>query len=424
MKYFLNILLVFGFNFTFWSLVGILRVISEALRKLFYLWRVKNVPVLSRKNNLNENRVAVCMAAHNEEAVIESALEALKKIIGAEHIYVGSDASTDRTAELVRAHGANVLEITTNRGKAGALLAIINHFQLYNRYEFIVFVDADTRLRQDYLINALPFFENKKTAAVAGYARTQWKTNVFIAYRERIWFTLQTFFRFGMSSKFLNVNMIVPGFASIYRTRVLRCLDLARPGLVIEDYNLTFELHKKKLGLIAHSPTVTGYTEDPDNFKSYVKQISRWNLGFWQTVRVHGFWPSVFWLMLSLYLAEVILTGFVFLWLPVFMLGCLATVFLSLFSLVSASVLSLALIGLEWFVFVIALDFIYTLITSLMRNRPEMLFYSPLMLFFRWLDAYYLFAGLILSFKIKSTGAWQSPARWGNNGKTQNTINN
>ena len=51
-----------------------------------------------------------------------------------------------------------------------------------------------------------------------------------------------------------NVVSIVPGFASMYRTRILGRHRHRAPGLAIEDYNMTFEVHAKNLGRIAFHP--------------------------------------------------------------------------------------------------------------------------------------------------------------------------
>ena len=418
-KILLIICLVFGFSFTFWSLVGLIRLLSESAKKNFLGRETKLTcskktaapNFIDRFTPSTGNKVAVCMAAFNEESIIADSLQALKKIIAPAHIYVSSDGSVDRTAELARAEGCQVLEISANHGKADALVAAINHFRLCENYDFILFVDADTRLREDYLINGLPYFDDPKIAAVAGFARTQWQDNIFIAYRSRVWFTIQTFFRFGMTWKFTNVNMIIPGFASMYRAKALLDIDIAKPGLVIEDFNMTFELQKKKLGKIAHHQNITGYTQDPYSFKSYCKQIKRWNLGFWQTVKANGFWLSLFWVNLSVYLLEMLSAGLTFLILPSLISFSLSALFLGL---ISPEFYYWGIVILKYLLILFALDYLFTIITAIANNRPELLFYGPTMLFFRWLDAYYFFTTLFLAFntKINSNGTWQPPERW------------
>lgn len=405
-KFLLPTFLILGFSFIFWSIVGLARYGAE-----YFLRRRRKKTV---QGSLAEPgaKIAVCMAAHNEEAVIDESIAALKRIIKAEHIYIANDGSADGTSAMARAAGCKVLEIYPKRGKAAALKSLLRHFQLLKQYDFILFVDADTRLREDYLRNAAAILRDPDIAAVAGYARSEWIDNIYVAYRSRVWFVIQTFFRFGMSSKLMNVNMIVPGFASIYRSKALERINIDKPGLVIEDFNMTFELQKKKLGKIAHFSSVTGYTQDPHSFKNYCSQIRRWNLGFWQTVRANGFWPSAFWLSLSIYLAENFIASLFFLLMPVLAVFVLSVAALHSLCGVTLYFLPTALLLLKWLAVLFAVDYAFSLLAACAQNRPQILFYAPTMLFFRWLDAYYFFVGLLLAFKVKSNGEWESPDRW------------
>jgi len=419
LKIIISLIIIFGFSFMLWSMVGLLRFIIEFIARKIQRQKNGNGKTVSQtKPNLIDNHlpniseVAVVMAAHNEQAVIADSLEVLKNIISLKNVFVANDGSLDKTGEIAKAHGANVLNIYPNRGKAGALASALEHFNIYDQYQYVVLVDADTRLRADYLTNALPLFKDEQIAAVAGYARSQWKNNIFIAYRSRVWLTIQIFFRFGMSWKYTNVNMIVPGFASMYRTRVLRQINIAKQGLVIEDFNMTFELQKKKLGKIAHYPSITGYTQDPDTFLSYCHQINRWNLGFWQTVKANGIWPSFFWLNMIIYLAEIILVGFVMLIFPIFILYFVLAIIFNSYGLITPDKLAAAYVILDWLLILFVLDYCYTIITAVVNRRPALLFYGPAMLFFRWLDAYYLFTGFFLTYTTSSNGAWTPPKRW------------
>ncbi len=43
----------------------------------------------------------------------------------------------------------------------------------------------------------------------------------------------------------------------------LREINISRSGLVIEDFNMTFEVHRKRLGIVAYTPGARCSTEDP-----------------------------------------------------------------------------------------------------------------------------------------------------------------
>ena len=368
------------------------------------------------------SQVAVLLAAHNEELVIEKTLESLKGIVRADQVYVASDGSKDRTVELVQASGCNVVDIQPNKGKAGALEYALDYFDICKRYKLVLFVDADARVDRDYLDRALPFFTDPKVTAFAGYARSDWPAHrglklggYLVAYRTRLNLILQALFRFGQTWGRVSLSPIIPGFCSLYRTSILGKMEMNPKGLVIEDFNMTFEVHHKKLGRIANYPGVGALDQDPDNYADYFKQIKRWSLGFWQTVRRHGVWVSVFWMALSLFLAELLLSSVFFLSLPV-LLVIFGLVYVGAIGggfLVEGH-LSLGLYSVEFadlFFGVILADYIMTLIVAIHQQRPKIALYGLGFIFLRIVDAWIFFYTFVLAFFAKSDGRWKPPTR-------------
>jgi cellulose synthase/poly-beta-1,6-N-acetylglucosamine synthase-like glycosyltransferase len=109
--------------------------------------------------------VTVVVAAHNEEGAIGRRVEEFRDCFAAlgldGAIVVVSDGSTDRTAEVARAHGAQVVALPENQGKAAAL----NAGCAAARGEVLVFADA----RQTWAPEALGrLLENFADPAVGG----------------------------------------------------------------------------------------------------------------------------------------------------------------------------------------------------------------------------------------------------------------
>ncbi|MET0929559.1 MAG: glycosyltransferase family 2 protein, partial [Aeromicrobium sp.] len=261
--------------------------------------------------------VAVLIAARNEELVLAATLRAALKIVGPRQLFVVSDDSSDRTVEIAREHGARVMELTRNRGKAGAIQAGIRHFDLPGRFAIVMLLDADTLPAPDYLSTGLPLFNHRDVVAVAGRALTlddgRSTTRIgrlLLAHRERTYVAVQTLHKFGQAARLANAVSIVPGFASMYRTNILDQVDITAPGLAIEDYNMTFEIHTKGLGRVAFDPTrAHAYTQDPDTLRDYRKQMSRWSLGFWQTLMRHRIQARAFWVGVLLFAFEVLVSS-------------------------------------------------------------------------------------------------------------------
>lgn len=438
--------LILGVTTTFWSIVGLGRMVFFQLQSQFRPSRHRkrhwgrwgrgrrtdrqeqrsDSPATANRlvpvGRLTKNDVAVLVAAHNEELVIEETILSASSLVDRANIFVVSDGSKDATAAIVRAAGANVLELNPNRGKAGALAAGIGEFDLCERYEVVLLLDADTHLAPDYLKSALPLFDDPEVVAVAGRARTiddrasQSRFGRFIlAYRERLYVIVQVLMKFGQAAKWANAVSIVPGFASMYRTRALAHIDVTAAGLVIEDFNMTFEVHAKELGRIEFHPwAAVAHTQDPDQLGDYVKQVRRWILGFWQTVRRHRFRLSVFWVAMAVFIVELVTSSIMFL---LVIPAMVATMVAELIQAGSPDPNSWTywLSGLlqprDVLIGVLLPDYLLTILAVCLLRRPRYLLLGlgfPLM---RMLDAALCLRMLPRAFLGRSNGVWVSPTR-------------
>ncbi len=408
-----------GFNFSLWGTIGLVRLLHEKIPNFSFLSSLERKKIPKRKHRFTAKKVAAIVPAHNEELVIAKTIKSLLPLVPNTNIFIISDGSVDKTAMIARDFQVNVLELNPARGKAGALTAGIEHFELDKKFKAVIFVDADTVLPADYLDEALPFFADKDVVAIAGYARTIWNPArqkfgqiYFIAHREIVYTLSQLLLKWGQSWKYANVATIIPGFASIYRSSVLGKIDLNPPGLVIEDFNMTFEVHHKQLGRIVHSPKVSGYTQDPDNLHDYFRQVKRWDLGFWQTIRYHGLWSSKFSVSLIFFVAEVLLSSITLVFVPllfIFLLG------LSLIPETNLQIMGWLDLVVKIMIFSIWLpNIIISIIVGIIQKRPQYFYYAPFFIFLKFLDSVAFLNTLFKAFLTHSSGQWVSPSRRAN----------
>ena len=83
--------------------------------------------------------VTAVIPAYNEEHTIAGVVNCVKGIDKIQKVIVVSDGSTDRTAEIAKKCGAEVIELNENIGKGGAIKAGIDECGT----EVILFLDAD-----------------------------------------------------------------------------------------------------------------------------------------------------------------------------------------------------------------------------------------------------------------------------------------
>lgn len=425
MEVILIIFVLLGFNFTFWLIISALRFIDE---KLFQRHRPKQLDISKKekKYRIKPEEVAVVVPAYNEELVIADTIISLLSLVPEKNIFVNTYGSSDRTASIAAKLGVNVLnDETDGKAKAEKLSSTVKLLKKNYHYQYkaVLFVDADTRISPDFLIRGLPYFSDPEVVAFAGYATTLWiRSNTpfwnmfFVSYRERIYFFAQVIVKYAQTWRNTNVSPIIPGFASIYRIEILPKIDINPGGLVIEDFNMTFEVHQKKLGKIAHHPSVFAMTQDPDNFRDYARQVSRWDLGFWQTVRRHGFWDGDFSTYLIFNIVDILAGNIVFALLPlVFAISFAPILFPSLLHF--TGYLSIynyihSFVNIKVLFFgIFLLDYTMTVIVAYAQKRIEYFLFGIGYLFLRYVDSLLYILMLPKAYLVTSTGRWKSPTR-------------
>lgn len=409
-----TLVLVVGLSTLCWTTIGVGRLVVRRVR-----WA--SVAAWDGTRWVASD-VAILIAARNEELVLPGTLRAARRIVPPEQIFVVSDASTDHTAAIARAQGARVMELVRNRGKAGAIVAGLKHFDLPGRFAIVMLLDADTHPAPDYLDSGLRLFNHQQVVAVAGRAMTLADSRttglagrLLLAYRERTYVAVQTLHKFGQAARLADAVTIVPGFASMYRTHILSSVDIAAPGLAIEDYNMTFEIHAKRLGRVAFDPAAArAYTQDPDTLDEYVRQMRRWSLGFWQTIVRHRFRLRVFWAGLvvtafEVLMSSVLLVVVVPLLLVVLLSGALASVGLDPGGVLGDTgglmPVGAVLLG------VLVPDLVLTVYTAVVTRELRYLAYAPAFPALRVLDAVVCLGALRKALVGSSDGVWRSPVR-------------
>ncbi len=152
----------------FWIGVGL-------LVHTYFLYPI-SLPVLHfffslprRFGNSNKYKVSLVIAAHNEEKIIEEKirncfeLEFPKRNL---EILIGSDASSDKTNEIIRkyAQHVNLVELEERGGKASVLNRIVPQAS----GEILVFCDANTMLLKNALQKLLSHFSDPNVGCVCG----------------------------------------------------------------------------------------------------------------------------------------------------------------------------------------------------------------------------------------------------------------
>jgi cellulose synthase/poly-beta-1,6-N-acetylglucosamine synthase-like glycosyltransferase len=237
------------------------------------------------KRRIYKKKLALLLPGHNEELLIQATItSAIKAGQRVEDIYVVDDNSSDQTrAKAIELLGENNVLSVERSGKALALRKAIYHFNIIERYRWLHVADADSVFGNDYFRIYRRALTGKKHAAAVGFVQSL-RGNWISKYRAFCYTYGQHIIRrtqswFGMIS-------VLPGPITCYRTDILDQLEFESNSLT-EDFDITLQIHRKKLGGIKFIPGAINYTQDPQTLSDFCKQTARWQRGFFQCLLNH-----------------------------------------------------------------------------------------------------------------------------------------
>lgn len=182
--------------------------------------------------------IAILIPAYNEELTIGSVVLQARK--HARTVIVVNDGSKDKTSEIARAAGAEVIEHIKNEGKAAALRTGFNELKKRD-YETFVMMDGDGQhLMADIDVMIAPLLE-KKADLVIG-SRFLKKDNSIPYYRQVGQRVLNRMTNVGTSEKVTDTQS---GFRAFNR-KALDHMDFPSQGYAVEQDMI---LHCSEKGL-------------------------------------------------------------------------------------------------------------------------------------------------------------------------------
>lgn len=344
-------------------------------------------------------KLALLIAGHNEELVIEQTLRsAINAGMNPDDIYVVDDNSSDATKKIalsVIGNKDNVIKVRRS-GKGLALTKGAKKFKLAQRYEWIHIADADGGFARNYFYIFRDRL-NPKFAAATGYVRSLPSSTVgqYRVFEYTIGMELHRRFQ-----ALTHTVSVIPGPTSCFRSDVFASVNFANKSLT-EDFDVTIQIHRQKLGRIQFIPQAVAYTQDPLTLADFTKQITRWNRGVMQGIHRHkiGLRPS----RLDAYLTYQVMQNFMLLFNYAVILPYLAI------TRGSAEVLAIA------FLLDIAVLYGITLAVVARTGRRDILSAFPQIYAYRWVQLFVFmkaFWDVIIRGKYRVTeGVWGTAGR-------------
>jgi cellulose synthase/poly-beta-1,6-N-acetylglucosamine synthase-like glycosyltransferase len=264
--------------------------------------------------------VTVIVPAYNEEDGIADTLEALaRQTARPERVIVVDDCSQDRTGEVARGYGADVLRPPRNLGsKARAQNYALPHCHT----DLVLPVDADTVLGPDYIELIKRPFADPRVVIAAGNVQTKFTRTV--TERGRSIEYLYGFHFYRPIQNRAGAPVVCSGCCSAFRREVLAASAGFPERTIVEDFDWT-ATQQVAGNKAVYVGAAEAWAADPQTPRYLRKQMNRWMSGFFQNMRIH-FWAAwrhkpmlAFWytlaiaeiLMLPLWWASPLLWAFV-----------------------------------------------------------------------------------------------------------------
>ena len=241
-----------------------------------------------RRRTEKLNRIAVLIAARNEEAVIGNLLDSIagqSYPAGFVETFVVADNCTDGTAAVAAAHGANVVERRDpiHVGKGYALNYLLQ--RITGRFDAYIVLDADNVLDRDF-IREINRTYSEGYPIVTCYRNSKNYGDNWISAGYALWFLREARYLNGARMA-IGSSCAVSGTGFLFSDEVLRRCGGWNFFLLTED--IQFTIYAVTRGeRIGYAANAVLYDEQPVTFKQSWHQRMRWSRGYLQVFGRYG----------------------------------------------------------------------------------------------------------------------------------------
>ena len=190
--------------------------------------------------------IAILIAAHNEEKVIE------KKILSVFNtnypssklkVFIGSDASTDRTDQIISnlTNTYSNLEFIKFKGRVGKI-SIINHLQSLCDEPVLILSDANVIFKQNTIFELVKYFKDSNVGLVSANIIKESSNNDGISYQEKKYLNFENKIKASESYAF---NFIMGAEGGCYAIRN-NLFSKVPSNFIVDDFFITMQVLKRK----------------------------------------------------------------------------------------------------------------------------------------------------------------------------------
>jgi len=226
-------------------------------------------------------KISILIPAYNEEKSIWKCVNScLNQTRKPDEIIIVNDGSTDKTLDILKRYLGKIVIVNLKKNTGNKSKAQEMGLKFVTGDIFIT-TDADTILNRNFVKRIEESFNDKEVTAVCGYVESSecnWITNV----RAINYLVGQTIYKKAQS--YIGALFVLIGCGSAFRTDRFKKYVTFDHDNVTEDLDFTYKLKLANKKIILQEKAVV-YTQDPNNLKSYFRQLYRWYSGGWYCLR-------------------------------------------------------------------------------------------------------------------------------------------
>ena len=253
--------------------------------------------VVIKNDNQEEDLCSIIIPSRNEEKVIrETVHNCLSQTYKNIEVIVVCHNCTDRTFEEAQVHDRRVKAFEFKTKEAGKGIAL-NYGVEQATGKFLLILDSDGKLSEDFIEKALPLFEDNVAAVQGRYIPSNRHYN-FVTELASIEGDLWSV-PFMTVRSFLQKKVYLGGTGYIIRKDILLKVGKYNSSLV-DDYELSCRLFRAKYKVL-FAPLSINFDEKPPSMGMFLRQRARWARGFIAMLKVKATQPTdilahIYWL--------------------------------------------------------------------------------------------------------------------------------
>lgn len=261
----------------------------------FYPFLLK---ILAKNKNINEvifaqenlPKVAIVIAAYNEEKVIEEKLILSLKTNYPNHlfhVFVGSDCSSDKTTEFVNKISNTTDKITfldykERGGKQEVLNKLFKNEIHEENFDICIMTDANIMFNEDTIYELVKHFKNEKIGIVCANIKNKNIKEQGISKQEQFYILNENETKINEGKVF---QSSIAAFGACYAIK-RKLIPNIPANILMEDFYISMHVLKQKFDIITE-PKALCYEDLPQDINEEFKRKKRISTGNFQNLFIY-----------------------------------------------------------------------------------------------------------------------------------------